>query len=68
MVNRYLRIIRQKIAAYSERSGVLSGEVALDEPYFGGKKKGFKLGGGAAHKVADVRGAETGRSSVAPGS
>jgi transposase len=49
-VNRYYRLFRQKIAAYQEEQAQqqgFSGEIELDESYFGGKNKG-KRGRGTA--------------------
>ena len=43
-VNRYLKLIREKIAAYCESESPLNGEVELDESYFG------------AHRVRGKRG------------
>jgi transposase len=44
-------LIRQSIAVGMERGyGLVSGEVEMDEAYFGGKQKG-KRGRGAAHKI-----------------
>ena len=35
-VNRYLRLIRERIAAYCEQELLFSGPVEVDERYFGG--------------------------------
>ena len=50
-VNRYVNIIREKIARHCEQTSILSGEVELDESYFGGSKKGDKRGRGVQNKV-----------------
>ena len=50
-VNRYVNIIRERIAQHCEKTSVFSGEVELDESYFGGRKKGDKRGRGAPNKV-----------------
>ena len=39
-VNRYYRKIREAIANYQEQTTQFSGEIELDESYFGGKRKG----------------------------
>ena len=39
-VNRYFTLIRKSIANYQEHTTQFSGEVELDESYFGGKRKG----------------------------
>ena len=50
-VNKYLRIVREKIALYCEQCTPMQGEVELDESYFGGKRKGDKRGRGVTNKV-----------------
>ena len=50
-VNRYLRMLREKIAIYCEQCAPMYGEVELDESYFGGKKRGDKRGRGVTNKV-----------------
>ena len=50
-VNRYVNIIRERIAQHCEQTSLFSGEVELDESYFGGRKKGDKRGRGAPNKV-----------------
>ena len=46
-VNRYLRLIRQAIAEHCERESPFSGEVELDESYFGARRVKGKRGRGA---------------------
>jgi len=43
-------LIRRSIVAESGDYGLISGEVEIDEAYFGGRRKG-KRGRGAAHKI-----------------
>jgi len=43
-------LIRRSIVVGSKDYGLVSGEVEMDEAYFGGKRKG-KRGRGAAHKI-----------------
>jgi len=43
-------LIRRSIVVGSKDYGLISGEVEMDEAYFGGKRKG-KRGRGAAHKI-----------------
>lgn len=43
-VNRYLRLIRQAIARFCEHESPFSGEIELDESYFGTKRAKGKLG------------------------
>src|SRR5947209_13871355 len=50
-VNRYLRLIRQAVAAYCERESPFSGEVELDESYFGARRVRGKRGRGARGKT-----------------
>lgn len=50
-VNRYITLIRERIAMFQEETGELGGEVELDESYFGGKRKGDKRGRGVTNKV-----------------
>ena len=50
-VNRYLTLIRQAIAAHCENESPFSGEVELDESYFGAKRIKGKRGRGAAGKT-----------------
>ena len=50
-VNRYLRLIRQGVAAYCERESPFGGEVELDESYFGARRVRGKRGRGARGKT-----------------
>ena len=50
-INRYLKIIREKIANYCEKESPFSGEVEVDESYFGGKRIKGKRGRGASGKT-----------------
>ena len=50
-VNRYLTLIRQAIASYCESESPFSGEIELDESYFGAKRIRGKRGRGAAGKT-----------------
>jgi len=50
-VNRYITLIRERIALFQEETGELDGEIELDESYFGGKRKGDKRGRGVTNKV-----------------
>ena len=47
-MNRYLTLIRRAIAAHCENESPFSGEVELDESYFGAKRIRGKRGRGAA--------------------
>ena len=49
-VNRYLAAIRERIAQFCEQISPVSGQVEVDESYFGGKHSG-KRGRGAGGKV-----------------
>lgn len=51
-INRYLRGIRQRIAEYREAQSPFSGEVEVDESYFGAKHIKGKRGRGAFGKTA----------------
>ena len=51
-VNRYLQGIRQRIAEYCEAQSPFSGEVEVDESYFGAKRVKGKRGRGAFGKTA----------------
>ncbi len=51
LVNRYVLKIRKKLAAYCETTSKFSGEVELDESYFGGRYKNDKRGRGTPNKV-----------------
>ena len=50
-VNRYLRLIRQSVAEHCERDSPFSGDVELDESYFGARRVRGKRGRGARGKT-----------------
>ena len=50
-VNRYLTLIRQQVASYCESESPFSGEIELDESYFGAKRVRGKRGRGAFGKT-----------------
>jgi transposase-like protein len=50
-VNRYLTLIRQAIAQHCERESPFTGEVELDESYFGARRVRGKRGRGARGKT-----------------
>lgn len=50
-VNRYLRLIRQAIAEHCQHESPFSGEVELDESYFGARRARGKRGRGARGKT-----------------
>ena len=50
-VNRYLKIIRTRIAELCEIESPLGGEVEIDESYFGAKRVKGKRGRGASGKT-----------------
>ena len=50
-VNRYLTLIRQAIAAHCQRESPFSGNVELDESYFGARRVRGKRGRGARGKT-----------------
>lgn len=50
-VNRYLTLVRRAIAAHCENESPFSGDVELDESYFGAKRVRGKRGRGAAGKT-----------------
>lgn len=50
-VNRYLLLIRKKIAQYYEQSSPFQGEIEVDESYFGAKRVRGKRGRGAYNKT-----------------
>ena len=50
-VNRYLKAIRERIAAFSEQESPFSGEVEIDESYFGARRVKGKRGRGAYGKT-----------------
>ena len=49
-VNRYLRLIRQRIALHCAKESPFSGTVEMDESYFGARRVKGKRGRGAAGK------------------
>jgi transposase-like protein len=51
-INRYLRGIRERIAEYSESQSPFSGEIEVDESYFGARRIKGKRGRGAFGKTA----------------
>ena len=50
-VNRYLLLIRKRIAEFSEQSSPFKGEIEIDESYFGAKRIKGKRGRGAYSKT-----------------
>ena len=50
-INRYYRLIRQRIAEFCENESPFSGEIEVDESYFGGKRIKGKRGRGAGGKT-----------------
>ncbi len=50
-VNRYLLLIRTRIAEFCDRSSPFKGEVEVDESYFGAKRIKGKRGRGASNKT-----------------
>jgi transposase len=50
-VNRYLTLIRQAVAEHCERESPFSGDVELDESYFGARRVRGKRGRGARGKT-----------------
>ncbi len=50
-VNRYLALIRTRIAEFCESQSPLKGEIEVDESYFGGKRIKGKRGRGASKKT-----------------
>src|ERR1051325_6412492 len=50
-VNRYLTLIRQAVAQHCERESPFSGDVELDESYFGARRVRGKRGRGARGKT-----------------
>ena len=50
-VNRYLHLIRKRIAEFCEQSSPFSGEVEVDESYFGTRRVKVKRGRGAYGKT-----------------
>lgn len=49
-INRYLKLTRTLIAAFCEQESPFSGEMELDESYFGSRHQEGKRGRGAEHK------------------
>ena len=50
-VNRYLLLIRKRIAAFCEQSSPFHGEIEVDESYFGARRIRGKRGRGAYGKT-----------------
>ena len=50
-VNRYLTLVRKRIARYCEQQSPFKGEVEVDESYFGAKRIKGKRGRGAYKKT-----------------
>jgi len=50
-INRYYRLFRERLARYCESGKPFSGEVELDESYFGGKHYKGKRGRGSENKI-----------------
>ncbi len=50
-VNRYLRLVRTRIAEFCEQSSPFRGEIEVDESYFGAKRIKGKRGRGAYNKT-----------------
>ena len=50
-INRYLRLLRERIAEYCEREFPLQGEIEVDESYFGPKLVKGKRGRGTDKKT-----------------
>ncbi|HEX8097613.1 MAG TPA: IS1595 family transposase [Pyrinomonadaceae bacterium] len=50
-VNRYVRLIRQRVALHCERESPFGGEVEVDESYFGARRVRGKRGRGARGKT-----------------
>ena len=50
-VNRYVNILREKIAQHCEQTSIFSGEIELDESYFEGRKREDKTCGDAPNEV-----------------
>jgi transposase len=50
-VNRYLLLIRKRIAEFCERSSPFQGEIEIDESYFGARRVKGKRGRGASGKT-----------------
>jgi len=50
-VNRYLRLLRERIALWCEEESPFEGQIEVDESYFGARRVRGKRGRGAQHKV-----------------
>ena len=50
-INRYFHLIRNRIAEFYEQRSPFTGEVEVDESYFGGKRIKGKRGHGAGNKT-----------------
>ena len=50
-VNRYLNLIRKRIAEFCEQQSPVQREIEVDESYFGGKRIKGKRGRGASKKT-----------------
>lgn len=50
-INRYLRMIRERVAAWSEEESPFSGTIEVDESYFGARRVKGKRGRGACGKT-----------------
>ena len=50
-INRYLKLLRERMAQYCESESPFKGEVEVDESYFGGKRQKGKRGRGAYGKT-----------------
>ncbi len=50
-VNRYLNLIRKRVADFCEQQSPFKGEIEVDESYFGGKRIRGKRGRGAFKKT-----------------
>ena len=50
-INRYLTLIRKRIAEFCEQQSPVKGEIEVDESYFGGKRIKGKRGRGAYKKT-----------------
>ena len=51
-VNRYLRGIRERIAAFCEAQAPFAGQIEVDEPYFGARRIKGRRARGASGKTA----------------
>jgi len=50
-INRYLKLLREKIAEHCEKQSPFSGEIEVDESYFGARRVKGKRGRGAGSKT-----------------